>query len=79
MEGLIPVVLAYDLVHYESLEPIEGNYIIETVKLKNPTLLSQVGTDRSIASQDKIWCIWFHQALDCKKKEDDMEKSKKKS
>ena len=54
MECLIPVVLAYDLVHYESLEPIEGNYIIETVKLKNPTLLSQVGTDRSIASQDKI-------------------------
>ena len=46
--------LLNDLVHYESLEPIEGNDIIETVKLKNPTLLSQVGKDRSMASQDKI-------------------------
>ena len=29
----IPVVLAYDLVHYESLEPMERNDIQETVKL----------------------------------------------
>ena len=76
----IPVVLAYDLVHYESLEPIEGNDIIETVKLtKSYTAQpSRYRHEYGFTRQDMLYLISPSIKLQ-EKKEDDMEKSQKKS